>query len=302
MSDGDNRDKSGKIAWNNDGHAIVVDVNDPEKQGRIKLRFHYQQDEAKVPDSKLGWYNVVVNNQPQVRGIGLFPSLYIAGSSLAIEQLDNQNVLVKGALQNNHKDETTQDIVPDAQGKQTSILDEKEIREKLNNVKTTADALKLMNNKTKTQRKEEDNVQEFHNKAPRPAHYGPGKTSLLNNLQTVGSLPFTGNRTTAAKFVLDTIGEGSTAIPGALAMLNNLKTITNPISGGIPLPTGVAGLTNLASAAKGLLDLIKQHKKDNGEDEEEETEEERLAREAAEEAARLAEEEAAAEAEGTPTS
>src|SRR5699024_9056177 len=81
---------------------VVEDVNDPLKQGRVRVRvFGYHTDnDALIPSSMLPWFSSVVSNSAGVHGAGDSPTGYAMGSTVFGYFLDNtyQTGIVVGAL------------------------------------------------------------------------------------------------------------------------------------------------------------------------------------------------------------
>lgn len=80
--------------------AKIVDINDPEKRGRIKVRL-FDQDERFFPDEKLPWAFVQEKGQAQTGGVGQFSTAnYVVGGwiSAKTDPVDGQTLYVEGSI------------------------------------------------------------------------------------------------------------------------------------------------------------------------------------------------------------
>ena len=93
--------------------AVVTDINDPKKQGRVKLLFLGKQDEKNVPDEKQSWFEVASpTGSTQHRGVGVFPPhQFVVGTRVIVTSLgDGQNKVITGSYQNYEENERDKDM------------------------------------------------------------------------------------------------------------------------------------------------------------------------------------------------
>ncbi len=266
--------------------ALIVDVNDPKEDGRVKIRVLGYHQEDRVPDENLPWVHCSSPNQPSLRGIGFFPPNYLPGSVVLCVSRGSQDFTILGSISNAAKEQDKKDINREARSSTPlSILKNKNIHEKLLNIKGTKQALNLRNFDNTIWQITDGIHKEIINEAKVPIEYGLRTAAKAFDIPSIGFDKFSGDMKSAQNFIKGKIGDAGSVIPGALDMIKNLHSIKNTL--GVPDPLSIIGQQNLLKAAKGLLDLIKKKKKQDEdstppEEKKEETEEERLAREAKE--------------------
>ena len=103
-------------------YGTVVDINDPEKLGRVKVNVYDCHDNIATKD--LGWSQVLMpNNTPAIHGIGHSVNLLV-GSLVSVTSLDlkMQEFLVTGTLPTK-TDATTDDTDIDGEAVTISTPD-----------------------------------------------------------------------------------------------------------------------------------------------------------------------------------
>lgn len=265
-----------------DGHltgqeafGVVVDVNDPEELGRIKVRLIGLQDKDRVPDDKLPWVQCMYNNEPSSRGTGYGPPNYAVGSKVFLKSLGNQGHLVSGSVPNTEESKEKADLPEDAKSNTPRIPFIREVGENYNKLQEllemtgTKAAYDLINGKFQTKWEETDD-ENYHapriDQAQTPDHYLNRKISRAVDKLSIGVEQFAGEIKNAQTFIKDKIGEAGSLIPGSLDMINNLYKVTDPRS--VPLPTNVIGQDNILKALQGILQFFNDNKNNDKEEDE----------------------------------
>lgn len=234
--------------------AVVVDINDPEERGRIRVRKIGLQDKDRVPDDQLPWIQSSYNNQPSLRGIGFGPPNYMVGSKVFVKTMGNQGHYISGSVPNTETEKQKADLPEDAKSSTPRDFTRgvNENYEKMHSIVEgmgTDFAYKLMNGEYAT-KWDETTSEKYHSgrieKAQTPDHYKNRKQSRSVDKLTVGVEQFAGEIKNAQKFIEGKIGEAGSLIPKALEMIDNLYKVTNSLS--VPLPTQVLNQQNILQA------------------------------------------------------
>lgn len=222
--------------------ALVVNVMDPLKSGRVQIRVvGHMDDEQSIPDDKLPWVKIrngtnTSSLQTSTTTHGLLP-----GSMVTCEAMGEggQDWLVTGTIPNDRKDDQ-QSIHPATQGKGDTDNFFSDTRETSNwgwsggtsnvyNNKTTQGAKKIRDETGRKKQRSEDPIKKSHDKDLIPDHYGKRATSKDSKGGTIGVFKFQGKD--AQSFIKQTIQNKSAIVPNALSALQNLKKVTsNPTS------------------------------------------------------------------------
>lgn len=223
--------------------ALVVNVMDPLKSGRVQIRIvGKMDDEQAIPDDKLPWVKVrnstsTASLQTSTATHGLLP-----GSMVTVEASGQggQDFLITGTIPNDRKDDQ-QTIHPATQGKdatdnifsddhrQNTTFGWPEPLGKIFKNTTTQGARKLRDSAGRKKERGEEPVDKARNKSKIPKHYGGRSTSKDPKGGTVGTFKFSGKD--AQEFIQKSIQNKSAIVPNALSALQNLKKVTgNPSS------------------------------------------------------------------------
>jgi hypothetical protein len=247
--------------------AVVVSDKDPKKKGRFLCRIHGEQDDrGKIPDSKLSWYQCIVPNKSQLRGVGQFPpGRYAVGSKVMLLNLGQQAYKIIGSMANNEDDESTADIHPQvAQG-------QKKVTDIMGNVMNrwwngskpptqiptnTQEAYNLLNNITKTIQHLGDPIDPIIKQAVTPDKYGkrPGAKVLEGQFKSFGREMF--SKMDMKNPTKEVQRLSQELIPKAISMIETLKKTAQ--SGAAILATNsFGGLSNITSGLKGIASYTK---------------------------------------------
>lgn len=275
FNQGNPSDKYGSLASQMFVTAIVVDNKDPNETGRIKCRIDGEQDDqGKIPDNKLPWYQCVTPNQPQVGGIGSFPAgNYETGSKIIMLNLGQQGYVILGAMPNSLTDKSKQDrdMESTSTSKRAKFVGPKmpamvksflgtwagyvDGTTRANEVRNAIGAGPFLHQATQ-------NAKEgIHMLSGIPKYLGgrlgikipDGKPPLA-----IGSFPINlGDVTNPQKYIEKAVGTPGELIPNALKMVESLKqTAVNKLN--IPGVQSIGGIQNLIGAVQGILSLIKE--------------------------------------------
>lgn len=246
--------------------ALVVNIQDPQKAGRVQMRvIGHHDDEQAIPDEKLPWVKVrnttsTPSLQTATATHGLLP-----GSMVTCEAMgqDGQDWLITGTLPNDRKDDQ-QTIHPATQGKgdtDNSHSDEQRkdgtfawpspLKDIFEN-KTTQGARKLRDEAGRKAKRSADPIEESRNKSAIPKHYGERTTSKDPMGGTIGVFKFSGKD--AQQFIQQTIQNKSAIVPNALSALQTLKKAR-----GNPTSIDAIGAQNFQAIMKQLADLFKKN-------------------------------------------
>lgn len=255
-------DVGGLVGTGLSTYGIVVDVNDPKKLGRVKIR-RFDQDKSRVPDDKLPWVRCGYNNMPSQFGMGSSPPNYQVGSKVLMFSEGQQGYIVMMSVPNAETDEQRQDIHEDAKdpkhrdtGAGTNNQDV--FKRYTEDLRTTDEALNNLNQEKPTWQKEEKDHKPGVDQAPTPPHYNkrPAAKDKEGEFPTVATSLFQKPRN-PQDFIKGIVGDQSSVVKKSLDMLENLKQAAmNPH--GAPMPTQAIGAQNIASALQGLFDLFQE--------------------------------------------
>lgn len=248
--------------------ALVIDVKDPKKEGRVKVRIlGMGQEQRAVPDQNLAWVSAIQNNQPSVRGMGFFPPNYENGSKVYLLSTGDQGWMIMGSVPNSQSDRTKSDIHEDARDPEhRSVYRNEEEFKRYAQANTTNQANTTVNDGTSNWQRDAKDHKENITEAPTTDKYGYRQSvkDPKGSFPTIGIDKFANFRNPQA-FIKNLIGDKGSVIPNALDMLENLKK-ADPLSA--PLPTNVMGISNLQGAIAGLMALLKkQQGNDEGQEE-----------------------------------
>lgn len=272
-------------------YGVVVDIDDPEKRGRVKclcFEQHGQNGQTAVKDDDLPWLKVVGSpyGGAQNRGVGVFPHMLQCGSKVTLRFDGQQNLVVVGVHQNDSTDETVQDqpktTTPTLMqvvnaltqpGSKNPVLKQMFGGKMPYEFKGIQQALAFLNGTYKTPQSpyEGDPLEAILKFAPKPSPLtGRGSDSYWDR---DGRTPFTLGPykpeidKKIIKKIQDDLGTKGELIPGALAMAEKLVTTAKS---GINIDTftmrgGESVVTAAIAAVSTLLTLFNntaKHKED----------------------------------------
>ena len=263
---------TGHINQGNQVKAIVVDVNDPDKCGRVRCMIVGLQEN--VPKEMLPWIHVQQVNQPSIKGVGFSPHNYYPGATVNLQAVGQQGWEIASSVMNAQTDITTQDVSETIKGNDNPtkpVVRGEQNYEQHNRLREFAESaatitgivndLKNSNNAVNWETTPKENAYKGPiDNAETPTHYNRRKVSRSKDKKTIGVEQFKGEYKNAQKFILGKIGETGSLLNGALSMIDNLYNVKNPLS--TPLPTTQIGLSNLLSALKSIIALFKKNKKE----------------------------------------
>jgi hypothetical protein len=249
-------DFSGTMATGQLIPAIVVDMKDPQKRGRMKIRL-MTQDVNHVPDDKLPWVQGINNNQPSNKGQGFFPPNYQNGSKIYVMSQGQQGYIVMGSVPNSETDPATADTHEDTRDTEhRGVYTNEQEFDRYCTANTSQLALISLNQGDAKWQKDQKDHNENINQAPTTDKYG--KRSAVKDpkgsFPTIGIEKFANFRNPQA-FIKGIIGNRGSVMPQALDMLENLKKV-NPL--GTPMPTPSIGMQNILQALQGLQALLQK--------------------------------------------
>lgn len=252
--------------------ALVVNVQDPLKAGRVQIRIvGMMDDEQSIPDERLPW--VKVRNSTETSSMQTSTTTHglVPGAMVTCEAMGQggQDYLITGSIPNDLKDDN-QSIHPATQGKGATdnIYEYTQYKDKtygwgqpLKKIienKTTKEARKIRDKTKRKPQRTAEPMGESRDKANIPEHYGQRSTSKDPQGGTIGTFKFQGND--AQSFIQQTIQNKSAIVPNALSALQNLKAVR-----GNPTSVQSIGLQNYTQ----ILQQLAQWFKSNGGNEEE---------------------------------
>ncbi len=229
---------------NSPQRAIVVDCDDPLKQGRYKIRVEGHQDDLQnVPDNQLRW---VPCQSPAAFGMnqtaGASPGMTIGTTILVHGMGDGQDMVIAGAVGNDGK-EAGQSLPPAHQGKDGTdhVPSNDEYKkgehgygvsiDKMYKGGTTQFARQMRQSKRR-QKRNEDPVKQGKESSEGPKHYGSPKKRKDTGESggTIGTSMFSG-QPDVQKDIQSLIQNKSAAVKNALDAMQQLKKVTgNPTS------------------------------------------------------------------------
>jgi hypothetical protein len=224
--------------------ALVVNIQDPLKAGRVQIRVVGHMDDLQsIPDEKLPWVKVRASTStPSMQTIasthGLLPGTMVSCEAMG---QGGQDWMITGTIPTDRKDDN-QTIHPATQGKgdTDSIHNAQQYKEKkyshpvelsqIVNNKTTQQARKYRDtNANKPNRTESNAKKASEDNSDVPTYYGPRNTSKDKNGGTIGAYKFSGKD--AQQFIQQTVQNRSAIVPNALNALQQLKQVNgNPNS------------------------------------------------------------------------
>lgn len=216
--------------------ALVVNVQDPLKAGRVQIRITGMMDnEAEIPDDRLPWVKVrndttTASLQTSTTTHGLLP-----GSMVTVEGMGQggQDYLITGTIPNDLKDDN-QTIHPATQGKgeTDNIIDPKEPNNGFDQdpykSKSTRAARMLRSNARKKKRTKEPIKQA--EEEPISDQYG-NRSAIKDGQKsgTIGTSKFSGK--SAQQAIEKFIQNKSAIVPNGLSAIQNLMKVNgNPTS------------------------------------------------------------------------
>jgi len=255
--------------------AVVTDINDPKKQGRVKLLYLGKQDDKNVPDDKQSWCEVVSPNNTQHRGVGVFPPHQFVVGTRVLVASTGQTKYVICAIQNYEDTQKEhQDMNREAQGSGNSML----VHSLPAGISAlfhafgskypyqynkTKDALGFLLGKIGVNWIPGGRNQSILKNIAKPKYldggFGMGKNLPFN----IGSFSFNaGDMTDPVKYIQSKIGTKGEIVPNALAMAQSLKEFGQK---GINVNsiTSVGGIGNITGAISGIASLRSSNSKAN---------------------------------------
>ena len=256
--------------------AVVVDDNDPEQTGRLKVRIVGEQDDMQVSDDQLPWVPMLTSGQSQMGGVGRFPASggYHKGSRVTMRNLGQQGFMVEGGVQNSEKspgkegrnaESTSTSIteVNDGGEKDGRVhrrkLDDKQVNDA---EPTTESVMKIFNGETQIKQfraKEGEKIEGIVNKAPTSQQYKKRKKATIGKGKK--PMPFSvkayDKGLDAQKQVKGT--PNSELIDKAVSMMQNLKaTAKNKLNP--KQPDSVGGMKNISAAMSSIAAFNKEQR------------------------------------------
>lgn len=264
--------------------AVVVNVKDPKKQGRVQIRLlGTQADKGKIPDSKLVWIPVAQMGAA-MKGVGEFPPNLRVGSKVIVAALGGmQNGCVIGCIPNQEESKTTRDQHPFSSGENPELYNaggntaEKRVSGKspTNQPATTDQAYGVNDKKIPGVWQEGNPLESVINKTKIPDLFGGRLAAKALDHTGIGNVPFVGDLLNAQKFMQSS--NAKELIPNAINMLEQLKK-TAQSGQNILATASVGGLGNILGAVAGIAALVKKEKDRNNQQEQQESLEELLRR------------------------
>jgi hypothetical protein len=267
-------DASGNFQSQSNLIGTVVDIKDPEKRGRVRVRTA-EDDQQKIPDDKLPWRQCL-SQSAQLRGIGKFPHHnYLCGTKVMLTSLGGQGFIVTGSVGNNEKDKRNQDSTSETDNAGTpfkrfpipktpwveKLIDGKWIGE----LKGTKDAYGLLNFLAGANYQPDQSIRKtVQDLSGIPNYLGQRLGNKPNdlNVPSFGSFPINlGNVANPQQYINQILG-GKTLIPNATNILESLKKAAesgNPIAA----MEAIGGIGNFLGAIKGILSQVKSASKNN---------------------------------------
>jgi hypothetical protein len=252
---------------------IVVDVNDPKKLGRVKIRLSMQHD---IPVDKLPWCSVAGGtDNPMFRGIGKSHRL-LKGAKVLCQQLDDQQIIITSTYGNSKdSDDPTADNHPLHKKKTKEIASRdywgndawKDFDSSPKGV-TPEDTRKVNNPGGKqTNKTEGDPVKEAGQNAKPPSRFeksGKGFKAFAQGqnkhspLSIAGFDKNAGDLTDVVKYIKSTVGDKGELIKGSMDMIEKIHSFAK--AGTITDATSsVGGAQALATAVSSVLQIAKNN-------------------------------------------
>jgi hypothetical protein len=226
------------------GRALVVNVMDPLKAGRVQIRVHgHHEDMMAFPDERLPWVKIGGSTGlPSMQGSGGSHGL-MPGSEVHVQinGKAEQDYLVIASIPNDKKDDN-QAIPPQTQGKgdtdrshsaqhwKDKTFAWKDPLQQVVESTTTQQAIFNRDKRGRKAQKTAEPIGEARDKASVPDHYGKRTSSKDPKGGSIGTFKFPGEQD-VQKFIQDTVQNKSSMVPSALEALQNLKKVAgNPTS------------------------------------------------------------------------
>lgn len=251
--------------------ALVVNIQDPLKAGRVQVRIvGMMDDEQAIPDERLPWVKVRNSTETPSMQTSTVTHGLLPGSMVTLEGMGQggQDYIITGTIPTDRKDDN-QTIHPATQGKEAtdnlweySGYEEKthgwdrNIKDIVEN-KTTRNARKIRDQSGRKAQRKDEPITQARDKSKIPQHYGQRSTSKDPQGGTIGTFKFQGND--AQSFIQQTIQNKSAIVPSALSAIQNLKAVR-----GNPTSIQSIGLSNYTS----IISQLAQWFKSNGGNEE----------------------------------
>lgn len=227
--------------------ALVVNIQDPLKQGRVQIRVVGHMDDLQaIPDEKLPWVKISnPTNAASLQTATTTPA-FLPGSMVSVDQMGKQDWMITGGIPNDRED-GNQTTHPAVHGKgQTDSINPASSGstaqggdgtfgwsmplDQLGSVKSTLEAMKIRDETNRKAKRSAEPVEEAKSKSPVPKHYGNRKTQKDGQGGSIGASKFP-NAKNAQKFIKQAIGNKSAIMQSALASMESLKKVTgNPTS------------------------------------------------------------------------
>lgn len=242
--------------------AVIVDDKDPEKKGRFKVRIlGHQDDQGKIPDSKLPWIQALNNGQAQSRTVGMWPpACYRVGCKVRLEATGQQTYEITGAYTNNEGTDKDRDTHP--------MMDNTEMKVNIPGLyhayralisgkayadveRTTQSALNLANQKIASTLMKGSPLESIFKHGKIPDVFGGRLQSKvgIGEFLSAGAFKFSGELKNIQTFM--TTNNIPEMIPKAFSMLQDLKQTAKQAQTLLPT-TSVGGASNITSALAGI--------------------------------------------------
>jgi hypothetical protein len=252
--------------------ALVVNVMDPLKSGRVQIRVvGHHDDEANIPDEMLPWVKVrnsttTPSMQTATTTHGLLPGTMVTCEAFGMH---GQDWLITGTLPNDKKDDNkTINSATQGKGQTDNVHTKADLSQaqhgsgnfawgtnlkRVYEQKTTREARQRRDSDGRDGRKSErDRVDFAHSQAPTTDNYQNRSTSKDPDGGTIGVFKSMGKD--PQQFIQQTIQNKSAVVQNALSAIQNLKQVN-----GNPTSIESIGAGNFSAILQQLAQLFKSN-------------------------------------------
>jgi hypothetical protein len=248
--------------------ALVVSIDDPLKQGRVKIRvIGHMDNEIDVPDEKLPWVKPILGPESSSLQTAAVSHRYMPGSMVTCEKM-GEDWTINGSIPNDN--EQQQSLPPAYQGHEASdkvwdIMQMSTIQKgdgshglgrplgDIYKIKTTKEARQLRDQAGKLAKRTKETVEHSINGVPTPGRYNYRTAAKDPDGGTIGGVLSGG--ADAQQFIKDTIQNKSAVVPNMLDAMQNLKKVS-----GNPTSINSIGAGNFQQIIGQLQQLFKKNK------------------------------------------